>query len=139
VLEVLAAAWGAMPVPAPVPGEGARAQAQDWLMQRGYLPSVFELGSPGLMWLSALVPWLHSDDHPRDDLDHFVYRVSMPASIEAFVHANVPEATRLEFCHTQHIVVIRRGWEPIAEGCRPDADDTVIALDDPVPALEEAP
>ena len=30
------------------------------------------------------------------------YRVSMPASIEAFVQRRVPGTTRLEFCHAEH-------------------------------------
>jgi hypothetical protein len=53
----------------------------------------------------------------------------MPASIEAFVHATVPGATRIELCHAGPRVVIRRGWEPIPEGCMPEALDTVITLD----------
>jgi hypothetical protein len=82
------------------------------------------------MWAGAFVPWLHSDDHPSDDIAAMVYRVSMPASIEAFVRATVPGASRIEFCHTEHQVVVHRGWEPIADGCVPGAQDRVITLAD---------
>jgi hypothetical protein len=53
----------------------------------------------------------------------------MPASIEAFVQATVPGATRIEFCHTDRYVVVRRGWDAIADGCRPEPQDTVLTLD----------
>ena len=41
----------------------------------------------------------------------------------------MPGAERLKFCHTDKHGVLRRGWAPIAEGCVPAAQDTVIALD----------
>ena len=106
-----------------------RARAQGWLKDKGYMPSVFEVGLRPLMWLGALIPWLHNHDHPPEDLDQKIFRVSMPASIEAFVHATVPGATRMEYCHLDQRVVIRRGWDPIAEGCRPGELDIVITLD----------
>jgi hypothetical protein len=53
----------------------------------------------------------------------------MPAAIEDFVHATVPGARRIEFCHTDRHVVIRRGWDPIPQGCDPGEQDSVIALD----------
>jgi len=124
VVELMASAWGHLVEP-----QNARDRAQSWLTDKGYVPSVFELGSAPLMWLGAFVPWVHSDDHPRDDIDHRRYRVSMPASIEAFAQASAPGARRIEFCHTERHIVIRRGWEPIAEGCEPGAQDTVIPLD----------
>jgi len=124
VIELLAAAWGHLDE-----AENLRARAQSWLKDKGYMPSVFAVGLRPLMWLGAFVPWLHGDDHPREDLDQTIYRVSMPASIEAFVHVTVPGATRIEFCHTDRRVVIRRGWEPISEGCQPGEQDTVITLD----------
>ena len=125
VAEMLAAAWGRSSDDA---DDNGRTRAQRWLKDKGYVPSVFTVGRP-LMWLGEFIPWLYSDDHPGDDIEQSVYRVSMPASIEAFVHLVVPEATRIEFCHTDRHVVIRRGWEQIAEGCRPGAQDTVIALE----------
>ena len=74
------------------------------------------------------MPWLHDDDHPSADLEQRVYRVSMPASIEAFVRATLPGAARIEFCHADRRVVVHRGWEPIAEGCEPGEQDKVISL-----------
>jgi hypothetical protein len=41
----------------------------------------------------------------------------------------VPGARRIEFCHANRRIVIREGWEPIAQGCVPGDTDTVIALD----------
>ena len=124
VMELMAAAWGEL--------DGAdklRSEAQRWLKERSYVPSSFDVGSRVLMWLGGLIPWLHSDDHPAEDLDQQRYRVSMPASIEAFVQSTVPGATRIEFCHTDKVVVVRHGWELIAEGCVAGEQDEVIALD----------
>lgn len=118
VMELLAAAWG---------GTSSREQAQGWLQSAGYQPLVVEAG-----WMAGLtpfVPWLHSSDHPRQDLDARRFRVSMPASIENFVQTRLPGAQRLEFCHNSRHVVVRRGWQPIAEGCQPGPDDQVVRLD----------
>jgi hypothetical protein len=124
LVELLATTWGHLDG-----GDAARAQAQSWLKDKNYTPSVMAVGSRPMMWLGAFVPWVHSDDHPAQDTDQALYRVSMPASIEAFVQAQVPGATRLELCHTERQVVIRRGWAPIAEGCVAGAQDTVITLE----------
>jgi hypothetical protein len=126
VMEMIAAAWGGLETA--VAGEDVRARAQRWLTERSYRPSEFDVGI-ALMWVSAFVPWLHHDDHPPEDLERAVYRVSMPASIEAFVKATVPGARRLEFCHAGHRVVVHRGWDPVTEGCQPGEHDTVIALE----------
>lgn len=137
VVEVLAAARGRLLEDAegaasgggPPGGPAAlRERAQAWLLGQGYVPSVIDVGWRPLMWATAFVPWLHNDDHPAEDQAQALYRVSMPAAIESFLRAQVPGAQRLEFCHTQQHVVVRRGWQPIAEGCVPEADDTVIAL-----------
>jgi hypothetical protein len=123
VLEMLAWAWS---------GGGdtadARAQAQSWLKQQGYEPSVFEVGWRVLMWASEAIPWVHGDDHPPADLAAKRYRVSMPASIEAFVRDTVPGAVRLEFCHDEHQAVVHRGWDTIGEGCTAREGDTVVSL-----------
>ena len=92
------------------------------------MPTRFEVGNPALMWAGKLVPWLHNDDHPADDLAQQRYQVSMPASIEAFVRQRLPAAQRIEVCHADRRVVVRRGWEPIADGCQPAPEDTVITL-----------
>jgi hypothetical protein len=106
-----------------------RANAQSWLRQQGYLPSVVQVGSRLLMWAGAFIPHVHSDDHPEVDLAQLRYRVSMPASIEGFVQTMVPGAQRIEFCHNAQHIVIHRGWSPIAEGCTPAAGDQVVPLD----------
>ena len=124
VVELMAAAWGELDG-----ADNLRSEAQRWLKERSYAPSSFEVGSRALMWLGGLIPWLHSDDHPPEDLDQQRYRVSMPASIEAFVQSTVPGATRIEFCHTDKLVVVRHGWELIPEGCVAGEQDEVIALD----------
>jgi hypothetical protein len=124
VMELLAAAWGQLG-----DADNLRGEAQRWLKDKGYMPSVFDVGHRALMWLGAFIPWLHSDDHPSEDIDRKIYRVSMPASIEAFVHLTVPDATRMEFCHTDRHVVIRHGWDLLPEGCEPGEQDEVIALD----------
>ncbi len=127
LVEMLAAAWGQLDSAAD--SDALRAQAQRWLMSQGYRPSVFEIGFRPLMWLGRFVPWLHDDDHPSADLEQALYRVSMPASIEAFVQATVPGAQRIEFCHAGPRVVIHRGWDAIAAGCRPGEHDTVVTLE----------
>jgi hypothetical protein len=124
VMELLASTWGQLD-----DADDLRSQAQGWLKDKGYTPSVFDVGSRPLMWLGAFIPWLHSDDHPPADIEQAIYRVSMPASIEAFVHLMVPGATRIEFCHTDRHVVIRRGWGLIPEGCQPGEQDSVITLE----------
>lgn len=122
--ELLAAAWGGRPAL-----DAARPWAQAWLREQGYAPTVFALGWPPLQWAAGLIPWLHSDDHPDEDLAALRYRVSMPASIETFVRTRLPGTTRLEFCVNEHHLVVHRGWDAVAEGCVPGAQDTVIALD----------
>lgn len=122
LVELLAAAWGGS---AETPA--SRARAQGWLRGAGYQPLVVEAG-----WMAGLtpfVPWLHRSDHPPEDLDARRFRISMPASIEAFVRSRLPGAQRIEFCHDSRHVVVRRGWEPIAEGCKPAPGDDVVLLD----------
>jgi len=125
VIEMLAAAWGRIDN-----ADEPRSQAQRWLAEHEYTPSRVEVRNRALIWAGAFVPWLHSDDHPPDDIAQMIYRVSMPAAIEGFVRSTVPGASRIEFCHTDRQVVVHRGWEPIAEGCAPGPQDTVITLTD---------
>lgn len=121
--ELMAHAWGVL-----VPDGDARAQAQEWLRDQHYQPSSFSLGWGPLAWLAGLLPWLHSDDHPEQNIADAQFQVSMPASIEAFVQQRFPEATRMEVCYTPQHIVVRRGLEPIAPGCQPGAQDTVLPL-----------
>jgi hypothetical protein len=110
------------------PEDPPRAQAQRWLLERGYEPTTFTPWRP-LIWFSAISPWLHTSDHPAEDLANAVLRVSMPASIEAFARAQWPGATRVELCHAGPRVVLRRGWTPVAEGCVPEEGDEVVMLE----------
>jgi hypothetical protein len=119
--ELLASAWGAV--------DGPREDAQRWLTERGYAPQPVQVNSRALMFAAAFVPWLHTDDHPSEDLEAMRFRTSLPASIETFVRAQAPLAERIELCHDSQRVVIRRGWTPIDDGCVPAAGDRVIALD----------
>lgn len=125
VAEMLAVAWGGL-----TPQDaGLRASAQQWLREQHYTPTRFDVDNPFLMLAGQAVPWLHGDDHPPQPPGRLIYDVSMPASIAAFVHARLPAAQRLEFCHTERHIVVHRGWEPIAAGCVPSAADEVIPLD----------
>ena len=121
--ELMANAWGALP-----PNDDARAQAQDWLREQSYEPSTFSLGWGPVAWLAGLLPWLHADDHPQENIVAAQFKVSMPASIETFVHGRLPEATRIELCYTPQHIVVHRGWDAIAPGCTPGTYDTVTAL-----------
>ncbi len=121
--ELLASAWGALP-----PSSDVRSSAQGWLKANGYEAARFELPLRPLLWLTALSPWLQRDDHPDDPQGGAVFRVSMPASIESFVRSRFEGAQRIEFCHTDSHVLVRRGWSALAEGCVPTDEDRVISL-----------
>ena len=68
-----------------------------------------------LFGLDHWIPWLHNDDHPTADIQQQIYHVNVPASMESFVRATVPGATRIELCHNEQQLVIKRGWELIDE------------------------
>ena len=125
LVELLASSWNPAPDDDPT---APRERAQRWLRDEGYTPTRFEFGARPVLWLAAVVPWLHLDDHPAEDLERNRLAVSMPESIEAFVRARVPRAERLEICHDSRRAVLRRGWEPIADGCRPGPGDEVRPL-----------
>jgi hypothetical protein len=133
VVELLATAWGARHDSArqawPLPAAAPRARAQAWLADQGYAPPPIEVGSHLLMFAGGFIPWIRFDDHPEDDRFALHFRTSMPASIEAFVRQRLPGTQRIELCHDERQVVIRRGWQPLAEGCQPEAGDQVVALD----------
>lgn len=131
VAELMAVAWGGLPLGGQGAGEGqgegegdggatapTRRRAQAWLRDAGYAPMVFDMFPP-LRLASAFVPWLHEDDHPPADRARARYRVSMPDALEAFVRTRWPEARRVELCHGEGRLVVQRGWTPIAEGCLP--------------------
>jgi len=124
VAEMLAVAWAPL-----ADADDLRSEAQRWLQAQGYVPTRFDVGNPLLMWLGGSLPWLHSDDHPAEDLAQQRFRVSMPESIEAFVQKAEPLARRIEFCATARHIVIRHGWAPLADDCQPGPQDRVVALD----------
>jgi hypothetical protein len=124
VIEMMASAWGGLD-----DGADLRARAQDWLRGAGYAPQPVAVASPLIMLASYFVPLVHLDDHPPADRAARRLQVSLPSTIESFVHQRLPGAQRVEICHTDKEIVVHRGWTPVAEGCVAGADDTVVALD----------
>lgn len=131
LIELLAMAWGHLDTPTADAGASTalRSDAQSWLKAQAYAPTDIDVGPWWPMWAGRFIPFVHNDDHPPEDLDTRRYRVSMPAAIEAFVRQTMPQATRVEFCHTEDQVVIHRGWHEMADGCVPGGEDEVIPLD----------
>lgn len=125
VAELLADAWGANDSGSDA---DARTRAQAWMRAQGYLPTVFTVSAHPMTWLPEVVPWLSNDDHPSEEVAHDRYNVSMPASIETFVQATVPQATRIEICHAGRRVVLHRGWDDIADGCVAGSGDQTFEL-----------
>ena len=126
VAEILAAAWDDAPAPE---GEDPRRRAQGWLYGQRYAPTVFEAPVRAWLWAAELVPLLHSDDHPPWELADDRMSVSMPLSIETFVHRVEPAATRVELCHVGRRVVVHRGWDALADGCVAGPDDRTLELE----------
>jgi len=124
VMELLATAWGTLD-----DAEGARESAQRWLLAQGYAPHPVPVGSHLLMFAANFIPWIHVADHPEEDLFALQFRTSTPASIETFVRERVAGAERIELCHDDLQVVIRRGWQPVSDGCRPRDGDRVVMFD----------
>jgi hypothetical protein len=124
VAEMLAIAWGGVKRQ-----DKPREHAQDWLRDQGYSAGPVKVKSRWLMFAGQFVPLVHVDDHPVEDLYALSLRVSVPASIEAFVHRRSPLARRVELCHDTRRIVVHRGWEPIGADCTPSSGDEVIPLD----------
>ncbi|MBA3599238.1 MAG: DUF2145 domain-containing protein [Methylibium sp.] len=133
VMELLATAWGATDrvnaTDIAGDADGPRERAQRWLMAQGYAPRPVQVGSQALMFAANFIPWVHVADHPEEDRFALQFRTSTPGSIEAFVRERVPGAERIELCHDERQVVIRRGWEPLADGCRRGDGDRVVTFD----------
>jgi hypothetical protein len=121
---LLAAAWAELPM-----GADLRSNAQAWLAGQNYLPTVFNIVWRPLLWVSAFSNLVHTDDHPAPDLAALQLRVSMPASLEAFVKATLPQSRRVELCRTLTHVVIRRDGPPLQDDCVPGDGDQLIRLD----------
>lgn len=123
VVEMMAAAWGDL-----ADGDDLRERAQAWLAANGYAPEPVDLDSHPLKFAATFMPLVHLDDHPDDDRYGLRFQVSLPAQIETFVRERMPQARRIELCHDENRVVVRHGWRPIAEGCRPEAGDRVVTF-----------
>ena len=124
VAELLADAW--RPAGA---AEDPRAEAQTWLAEAGYAPAPIRVAAWQLL-ASAFVPLIHLDDHPEPDRAAATLHLSLPRSIEAFVRQRHPGSRRLALCHDGTQVVVRNGWTPLAEGCRPEGGDRAVVLGD---------
>jgi hypothetical protein len=125
VIELLASAWDDS---ADIGDVDARERAQRWLYRERYAPTVFEVSAHPMLWIANVVPWLNNDDHPAAELAANRYDVSMPLSIETFVHRTVPEAARIELCRVGRHVVIHEGWDAIPDGCVPGPGDRELDL-----------
>ena len=125
VIELLANAWDASP---PADDVAPRERAQRWLYGQRYAPTVFEVSTRPMMWIAKVVPWLNDDDHPPGELAAGRFDVSMPLSIETFVHRTVPEARRVELCHVGRRVVVHEGWDAIPDGCVAGPGDRELEL-----------
>jgi hypothetical protein len=123
VIEMLASAWGQLDA-----ADDPRAHAQDWLRAHGYVAGPVVVHSHWLMFIGQFVPLIHVDDHPVDDLYAHRLRVSVPASIEAFVHQHSAAAERVELCHDTERVVVHRGWEPMGAHCAAAPGDDIVPL-----------
>jgi hypothetical protein len=130
VAEILASAWGHMQAQSkPEDEHVARERAQAWLRDQGYAAGPVKVPSRWLMFAGQFVPLLHVNDHPVDDVYALQLRVSVPDSIESFVHQRAPQARRVELCHDTRHIVVRHGWEPIGAACEARPSDVVIPLD----------
>ena len=123
VAELLASAWGRFDGPA-----APREQAQSWLRTQDYAAGPVKVPGHAMMFAGQFVPLLHMNDHPVEDIHALALQVSVPESIEAFVHARAPSARRVEMCHDQERIVVRRGWASLGAACVPAAGDEVIPL-----------
>jgi hypothetical protein len=124
VAELIASAWGGLDGQ-----DRVREHAQSWLREQGYAAGPVRVPSHWMMFAGQFVPLVHVADHPVDDLHALALQVSVPASIEDFARRHAPTAQRVELCHDEGRVVVRRGWEQIGAQCRPLPDDEIIAIE----------
>lgn len=124
VAELLAGAWGG------VIGEGAgvRERAQAWLREQGYVAGPVRVPGHLLMFAGQFVPLVHVSDHPVEDIHALALHVSVPDAIEAFVRRRAPQTRRVEICHDEGRIVVRRGGEPLGAACAPGPGDEVTVM-----------
>lgn len=106
-----------------------RAKAQALLRAQGYEPTRFALGNPLITWFAGQIPWLSLEDHPPEDLQRNLLRVSMPESIAAHVMAHVPGVRRIEACFTTAQIVVRQDGAALDEACTAQPGDQVVTLE----------
>jgi hypothetical protein len=123
VAEMLASAWGRLDAT-----RQPREHAQAWLRTQGYTAGPVKIPSHWMMFAGQFVPLVHVNDHPVEDLHALALQVSVPASIEAFVHKQAPQTRRVQLCHDSRRIVLRRGWEELGAACEPGPGDEVISL-----------
>lgn len=123
LMEMLAFAWGQLSLK-----DDARAAAQQWLRESDFRPTDINVKHDYLMWASHFIPLLHDVDHPAANLEKNLYQVTMPASIESFIHRRDPQSYRVEMCMAEDRIVIHRGWSRIPDGCVAAADDQVLPV-----------
>lgn len=124
VAELLAGAWGG------VSGDSGqvRRQAQAWLRAQGYVAGPVRVPGHLIMFAGQFVPLVHVDDHPVEDLHALALQVSVPASIEAFVLRRAPQTRRVEICHDEGRIVVRRDGAPLGAACQPGPGDEVTVI-----------
>jgi hypothetical protein len=81
-----------------------------------------------MVFAGQFVPLVHVNDHPLDDVYALALHISVPTTIEDFVHKASPRTRRVELCHDERRIVVHRGWEPLGAQCAPLPGDDVIAL-----------
>jgi hypothetical protein len=123
LVELIAAAEGGL-----ADGADLRARAQHWLRAAGYAPAVVDVGSHLVMFGAGFVPWVQLDDRPEAERYTLALTLSLPRSIDAFARQRWPLARRIELCHAQDRVVIRRDGPPLAADCRPGPGDETRRL-----------
>ena len=131
VAELMASAWGALGPQRQGEGsapEAFRVRAQQWLREAAYRPTPMTLRPRALVFAAPFIPWVQLDDHPDKALQDQVFEVSMPASLEALIRQREPAATRIEVCHTDSRIVLRRGWTPLPDDCVAGPGDEMLAL-----------
>ncbi len=124
LIELLAVAWANMD-----DGADLRARAQRWLHAQGYAPQPVDVGSHWLMLASYFVPLVHLSDHPQPQRNAMTLQVSLPTSIETFLHQRLPDSERVEICHDTKQIVVHHGWSTIADGCQAVDGDRIVPLD----------
>ena len=120
VVELIAHALGQLP-----DNGDLRADAQQWLAAEHYHPTDVTVRNPFIVMGGLMVPLLHSADHPQQNIAAGHFLVSMPDSVDTFLHTHVPGTTRVELCMNANQIVAHRGWEAIPAGCQATPGDRV--------------